>query len=122
MLFESLLQPKIFLIVFCIGFCSGFVFDLAGYIVFLCKHNKVVKFIFDYLATVITFAIFFLTILLVNYGEFRVYHFIAFYGALLLERFTLGKLVKKLINFVYTQFLKLIQKLFQKKKNKVTEQ
>lgn len=111
MLFETLFQPKIFFFLMLIGFASGFVFDVCGYFVFLCKNNKIVKIIFDFFGATIIFAIFYASVLMLDYGDFRLYHFLTFATFLLLQRYTLGKLIAKLLDTCYNAFVKIFEKL-----------
>jgi len=109
MLFETLFQPKIFFFLMLIGFASGFVYDICLYIVFLCKNNKIVKIIFDFLGTTIIIATFYFSVLYLDYGDFRAYHFLTFIIFLLLQRYTLGKLIAKLLDKCYNVFVKLFE-------------
>lgn len=111
MLFETLFQPKIFFFLMLIGFASGFVYDICLYIVFLCKNNKIVKIIFDFLGTTIIIAIFYLSVVMLDYGDFRIYHFLTFTTFLLLQRYTLGKLIAKLLDKCYNVFIKIFEKI-----------
>lgn len=121
MLYETLNQPIICLLLILIGFLSGFVYDISNYIVFLCKNNSVVKIIFDFLATICIFSIFYVSILNLDYGRLRLYHFLIFFIFLILERISLGKLIAKLIDICYNLLTKMFNKIgglniWQKKK------
>lgn len=106
MLYESLSQPLICVCVLVIGFASGFVFDISNYIIFLCKNNKITKIVFDFAATICVFAIFFVTIFKLDYGNIRFYHVLIFFVFLVLQRITLGKLIAKFIQVCYNHFIK----------------
>lgn len=119
MLFETLSQPKIFAILALTGFLAGFVFDISNYIVWLCKKNKIVQIITDFLATVACCIIFFVVVLQIDYGNVRLYQIISYLTTFLTQRFTLGKLIAKFFDWCYNHFTRLMQKLlkgFQKKK------
>lgn len=123
MLYETLNQPIICLFLILIGFVSGFVYDVSNYIVFLCKNNKIVKIIFDFLSTIIVSIIFYVSIVQFDYGDFRLYHFVLFFAFLLLERISLGKLIAKLIQICYnfiTKTFALLRRILWKKKEKTT--
>ncbi len=111
MLYETLNQPTIIFFLFLIGFSCGFLFDLKSYIVFLCRENKIVKIIFDFIFSIFVFSIFYLSVLKLDYGELRLFHFIIFFGSILLQRLTLGKLIAKLFNWCYTKFTNLTKKI-----------
>lgn len=114
-LFETLNQPKIFIALFIAGFLCGFIFDVLHFIHFLCKKNKIVGYALDSIGVVFSFAMLFLTNLNFNYGAFRMYIFLMFFFALLLQRLTLGKLIAKLETVCYNLFIK-FTKLFTKEK------
>lgn len=118
LLYETLSQPLIFIIVFAVGFLSGFLFDLENYLVFLCNKNKIVKIVLDFTLTLLCCFIFFLTILNQNYGELRFYEILAFAGGIFLERKSLGFVIAKFFTWCYTKFEKLIQKIKEKAKAK----
>ena len=111
MLFETLFQPKIFFYLMLVGFASGFVFDVCLYIVFLFKNNKIALMVMDFVACIIIFTIFYLAVLVLDYGAFRAYHLVTFLCFLVLERYTLGKLIAKLLDKCYNAFIKVFEKI-----------
>ncbi len=121
MLFETLNQPKVFLALACAGFLAGFFFDASNYITWLFNKSKIVQTVTDFFATVMSFAVFFLTVLFLDYGKVRLYHITIFVLMFFLQRITLGKLIAKFLNWCYNQFTKSMQKLLKrlqkKKKN-----
>lgn len=114
MLYETLAQPAILLYVLIAGFFSGIVFDCATFLFVLLDKNKVVRFILDFLATVIVAFILFMLILKISYGEIRLWHILFFSMALFLERATIGKLVAKGILLCYNFFVKILRKCLSK--------
>lgn len=114
MLFETLSQPHIFLSLALIGFVSGFVFDISGYIVFLCKKNNVVKIVLDFLASLATFAIFYFAVSYLEYGNIRFYHLLSFVSSFSAQRITLGNIIAKFFDLCYNQFTKLMQRLLKR--------
>ncbi len=118
MLGETLSQPFIFLMLILFGFGSGIIFDISNFIWKLSKCNKVLKHFLDFFATIFVFIIFFVCILNFNYGELRFYEFLVFFAFFAIERFSIGKLVEKIISLCYNQFIKLVNKInFRGKKN-----
>ena len=111
-LFETLNQPTILLYLIVGGFLCGFFFDVVNYISFLCNNNKVVKNIFQFLATVFSGIVLLYINTKTNFGQLRIYVFVVFILFLILERITLGKLIAKSMNVCYTLFRKVINKLF----------
>lgn len=106
MLYQTLNQPLICLFLLLLGFASGLIFDVSNYIVFLCKNNNITKIIFDFFATVAVSTIFFLAVYFLDYGQIRLFHFVVFFGFLILQRITLGKLIAKFIQVCYNCFVK----------------
>jgi uncharacterized protein YacL len=120
MLFETLSQPKIFAFLAMAGFLTGFVFDVSNYILWLCKKNKIVQIATDFLATMISFVIFYLVVLKLNYGSVRLYQIFAFVITFIIQRITLGKIIANFFDWCYNLFTKILQKLLkglQKKKH-----
>lgn len=111
MLFETLAQPWVFFMLVLTGFLSGFAFDIAAYVVFLCKGNRVVKVFADLAATLTAFAVFYLCVLWVDYGAIRAYHVLTFVLFLTLEQLTLGKFFAKVIDKCYTLLVKMFEHL-----------
>lgn len=87
MLYESLSQPFIFLILSGVGLFSGIIFDLKNIIYFLFKKNKIINQILLFFAIFLLFFIFYFTNLKVNYGEIRFFAIIAFFLSFSIERF-----------------------------------
>jgi len=87
MLYESLAQPTIFLILSAVGFFSGIIFDLKNIFSFLLKKKKILNQILLFFAVLIVFFMFYLVNLKVNYGEYRFFSIIAFMLAFSIERF-----------------------------------
>src|SRR5574344_1274038 len=114
LLYETLSQPLIFLIIFCIGLGSGIIFDLKSYMNFLCEKNKIMSIILDIISAILVCGILFLSNLIFNYGEFRFYILLAFTLGFLIERFTLGIFVKKFFSWLYFSSKNLIRKIFKK--------
>ena len=80
-LFETLSQPYIILVVIMSGFLSGLFFDISYIISFLCNDNKIVKNILEFISVVCVFV------------------------------FTLGKLIAKTRNWCYHIFRKFSQRM-----------
>ena len=107
-IFETLKEPKIFLLLIIFGFLCGFLFDISYLITFLCKENKIIKNIFQFFSTIICFFVVFLINLKLNYGIFRAYVFISFFFAVFLERISVGKLFAKTKIWCYNLFKKFV--------------
>lgn len=124
LLYETLSQPLIFIIMFSIGLGSGLLFDLRRYISFLCLKNKKVNIFLDIFFTIIVCGILFISNLYFNYGEFRFFSILAFIIGFTIQRFTLGMLVAKVSCLCYNYFVKIMARTydkFKKKKKSTTE-
>ena len=121
MLYETLFQPKIFLILFLIGFVCGFLLDFASLMHYFTGKNKAFKEIFASVAIILSFIIFDQTNLLVNYGDLRFFPFLAFWGAFVLQRLTIGKILAKFMEKCYNFLRKLLKTIFEKLKWKKKE-
>jgi hypothetical protein len=118
LLYETLSQPLIFLIVLCAGLGSGLVFDIRNYISFLCAKNKIIDVVLDILSILIVCFVLFLINLKINFGQFRFYIPVAFFIGLIIERYTLGLFVAKICSWCYNKFRNLISKLYGKRAKK----
>ncbi len=87
MLYQSLSQPFISLILSCVGLFCGIIFDLKNIILNLFKKNKIIKQILLFISILIIFLIFYFINLKINYGEFRFFTILIFSLAFALERF-----------------------------------
>lgn len=103
MLYETLSQPYVFFILFLTGVLAGLFFDIANFTILLCNKNKVIQQIIYFFTVMISFTVFFVVNLNINYGQFRIYIFLALGIGFILERFTFGKLWTKLFNKCYNQ-------------------
>lgn len=86
MLYPTLNQPIVMLVMFFVGFASGFLFDFAFLLKKSLKDLKATNIFFDFLACIFSFVIFFVTNLYINYGQFRIYVVVVFIFACLLQR------------------------------------
>lgn len=116
-LYETVSQPLNFLFIFFIGLGSGLIFDVFRYLNFLCNKNSVIEKIFDFISVVICGGVFFLSVLELNYGEFRFYLLLSYLLGILLERFSLGLFIAKICSYCYNKFTQIVNKTF-KRKNK----
>lgn len=124
LLYETLSQPLIFLIIFSIGFASGLIFDLRKYVCFLWANNKIVSLILDIIATLLVCGILFYSNLIFNYGQFRFFVIFSFVLGFALQRFILGVFVAKICSWCYNKSTKLMAKIYgkiKKEKKSITE-
>lgn len=100
MLYETLSQPQIFLLIILFGFLTGFIFDLLN----LLKNVIKIKFFNNFilfLGVFLSIFIFYLINLNLNYGEFRFYVLFSFALAFTIERILLGNLVAQSLKKCY---------------------
>lgn len=86
MLYPTLNQPLVFLVILAVGLASGLLFDLANILTILSGKDKFSKGLFDFIAVIFSFGVLFYSNLAVNYGQFRVYVLLTFLFAILIER------------------------------------
>ncbi len=104
-LYETLSQPKTALLMCMIGFVCGFLFDFLGFCEHFFKKKKFYQNLSVFIGVFLSFVIFDKSNLLLNYGNFRFFPFFCFFSSLLIERFTLGKLIDFLFNKCYNFFV-----------------
>lgn len=107
MLYPTINQPIVMLVMFFVGFASGFLFDFAFLLKKSLKDLKATNIFFDFLACIFSFVIFFVTNLYINYGQFRIYVVVIFIIACLLQRV--------LSNQIMQIFKKIVSKTKKKK-------
>ena len=99
MLYPTLNQPLMFVLLLVAGFLAGLIFDIFNLISTLLGNDKITTNFFSFLSVLFSFALLFLTNLIFNYGQYRLYVLLIFLAAFLLERlisrFLWTKLVKK---------------------------
>lgn len=113
MLYPTINQPYVILIIFLVGFASGILFDIANILSKL-SNDKFAKVLFDFLAVIFSFFILFYSNLHINYGQFRFYIVAIFLLAIMIERFISKILWTKCIKKCYN---KLKEKKYGKEKN-----
>ena len=103
MLYPTLNQPIVMLVMFFVGFASGFLFDFAFLLKKSLKDLKATNIFFDFLACIFSFVIFFVTNLYINYGQFRIYVVVVFIFACLLQRVLSKQLIQSFKKMVAKQ-------------------
>ena len=95
MLYPTLNQPLVAIFIALAGLASGFLFDLAKFLLIFFNYNKVAKQILLFLACILSGFIYFVINLFVNLGQFRVFTIAIFILVLLSQRFISNKLLSK---------------------------
>lgn len=106
MLYPTLNQPLVLLIIFIVGLLSGLIFDIARLLTTASGGDKWSKNIFEFLAVIFSFAILFFANLTFNLGQFRLYVLAIFLVSFALERFISKILWTKLLLKWYTSIMK----------------
>ena len=111
MLYETLLQGKIFLFTFYFGIVASLFFETKFLLLKPLKGNKIFNIIFEILAMIFSAFIFWYCILKYNYGIFRLYELVGFCLGIAAEYFSLHKLLEKNLNLIYNLTRKLFEKI-----------
>ena len=97
MLYPTLNQPILFIVLIAGGVVGGLIFDVFRILSTLSGNDRFSKHFFDFLATLFTFFLLFFINMGLNYGQFRIYVPLVF-----LTSFTLERLFSK---FLWTKLL-----------------
>lgn len=111
MLFETLLQGKIFACTIYFGIIGGIFLTAKIFLDLLLKKNKYVLIITDIAVCIVLAFLFLVCINTFNYGEFRFYELLGFLLGIILEQISLNKLVEKFLNMIYTMLTKVWKRL-----------
>ncbi len=102
MLYPTLNQPLMFLILICVGLLSGLIFDFFNILIALLGKDKSVKIFFNFLSVIFSFVILFISNLYFNFGQFRMYvlfvFIVAFYVQRVFSKILWTKVIKKCYN------------------------
>lgn len=105
LLYQSQNQPLIIFVIFLAGIFSGAIFDVTRLMTLFFGNGKLAKHLFEFVATVVSGFLLFLTNLQFNYGQFRLYVILIFIISFVLERFFASFLWTKLIKKCYSRFM-----------------
>lgn len=111
MMFETLLQGKIFLAFVFFGAICGIVFSIKKLIDKSFKNNKITTVATDIIFMLVFSAIFIFAKNVYAYGEFRLYLALAYCLGIVWEQISLNYLVEKFLNMSYNLFTRLFCKL-----------
>ena len=107
MLFQTLLQGKLFLIFLFFGIVIG-VFYECCYLIQNVFKNRVIDFFLDLFYGIVIGVLFIFITNLFNYGEFRFYLLLAYILGFIIMRKTVGYLVRKMIKFLCNKLKQLV--------------
>ena len=124
MLYETLSQPLIALILIVAGFFSGIFFDIANVLLLNIKSQKLQKIfknILDCCCVLLCGSVFYIVVLFWAYGDVRIWQIILFGLAVCIERVTIGKLIAKIIVICYNNFIKFMKFIKKKIQNIISK-
>ncbi len=102
MLYPTLNQPLMLLVLFFSGVLGGVIFNIFGILKVLSSKDKGAVFLFDFIPCVLSALLLYFVNMNYNYGQFRVYVILVYLGSLILTRviskFLWTKLVKRCYN------------------------
>ena len=111
MLFETLLQGKMFLVMLYFGIICGIIFSAKRLFDGIFKQNKAVVIITDILFMAVTSIIFVFAKIKFCYGEFRLFELLSFCLGIFLEQISLNNFVEKFLKLCYNLFKGMFCKL-----------
>lgn len=107
MLYETLLQGKIFLCFLYFGIVAGIFLSIKQIIDKMTKKNKVIMFFSDFAICIFFTLLFLFCVNKFNYGQFRLYEILGFFSGVILQQISLNKIVEKILNLIYTFLCKM---------------
>lgn len=106
-LFSSLNGLNCFLLMLFCGCVVGVVYEI-GYFIRKVIPLKIITIIVDAIFVFVSFIVFILAINYCNFGELRLFLLISFILGFVIERYSIGFLVAKILEFIYNYFIKKI--------------
>lgn len=111
MLYETLLQGKMFLVLLYFGLVCGIFLTIKKLICKTFKQNKILVIIGDVVFCVIASFVFLIAKNIFCYGEFRLFELLAFSLGIFVEQISINNLVEKILNLFYTLLVKIFCKI-----------
>lgn len=111
MLYETLMQGKMFLVLMYFGIVAGIFLTAKKLIDKTIKKSKFLTAISDMIFMLVCSALFLIAKTKFCYGEFRFFELCAFLIGIILQQYSLNNLVEKFLNMVYNVIVKLFAKL-----------
>ena len=111
MLYETLLQGKMFLCFLYFGILCGIILSIKKLCDKTFKNNRFVVILTDLIFMIFSSLIFIFAKIKYSYGEFRLYELIGFLIGIFLQQYSLNNLVEKILKMIYTLFVKISIKI-----------
>lgn len=117
MLYPTLNQPLVIVVMLAVGFASGVIFDIGRILSALLGGQKFSRHFFDFLSVIFSSFLIVVANLRVNFGQLRLYVFAIFFVSLFFERFLSKILWTKLLSKCYTSIENIKKKFAGRVKN-----
>lgn len=128
MLYSTTMQIWVILGLFLFGLWGGVFWSAKKLFFKSIEKNKILKFLIDLFFTVFIGFIFVYGVYRYNFGQFRPYLAVIFVFGIIVEQFSIGDIIAKLLNFLYNLLVALFKKLQhkffnfrQKRKEKIAD-
>jgi len=119
MLYPTLNQPIMILMLFLAGLLAGVLFDVSRILTLLSGGDKISKHVLEMVATVCSFAVLFFVNLKFNFGRFRGYVVAVFAISFALQRIISSFLWTKLIKKWYSNIVQRRKAVGKRKKKQI---
>ena len=110
MLYETLLQFQMFLVLLYFGIVCGILLSIKKIVDKTLKNNKIII-VTDIAFMILTSTIFIFAKIKYCYGQFRIFELIGFCTGIFLQQISINNLVEKFLNMSYTLLVRLFCKL-----------
>lgn len=111
MLYSTLLQGQMFLVLLYFGILCGIVLTIKKLADRMTKQNKYFIVLTDILFVAICSFVFLFAKIKFCYGEFRLFEIISFCLGIFLEQISINNLVEKILKLLYNFFVKVFLKI-----------
>lgn len=111
MLYETLLQSKMLLVMLYFGVTCGILLTAKNLICKTLKQNKVIVILTDILFCVLSTFVFLHARTKFCYGEFRLFELLSFCLGIFIEQISINNLVEKFFKLIYNLFVKIFCKI-----------
>jgi len=95
MLYETLSQPQIFLLICLGGFLCGFLYDFKAILSLKIKKSVALRNVFSFICAFLLLFLYFLLNLKINFGQFRIFVFCGFFLSFFIQRFLSNNFLAK---------------------------
>lgn len=111
MLYSTLVQPSTFFKLSAFGFLAGVVFFIFIFLIKKVVRFRLLNYFLHFFAYLFAFFCFFLSNLIFNFGEYRLFSFVAFFVSFFISNFFTSKI---LCDFVFGWYNKIKVKIDEK--------